>query len=296
MFGYLNVQKDKLEDGKRGLWQSFMCGMCLSTKRLLGNTPRMFISNDVNFFNVLFHSVKNVDVVVEHKRCVSSPIKKRSILAPTELCDKLSVANTILVYWNLYDDVVDGAGLTKKAALRTLRRAYAKARDLLPELDEMVSRRYAELRQIERSGTAGLDMVAHSFAQLTEDFSVIILGEGATEYVRTLCYNLGKWIYLVDALDDVAKDIKRGNYNPFVSCYGVSKDKELCSKYEELQYLMYAVLNRVAMSYNDLNLSKYSCILKNVLYDSIRDKTKKILERYKPSNDAERQLNNSEIK
>ena len=56
---------------------------------------------------------------------------------------------------------------------------------------------------------------------------------------------------------------------------------------------MYAVLNRVAMGYNDLMLTKYNCILNNVLYDSIRDKTKQILERYKPSTDADRQTGNN---
>ena len=43
---------------------------------------------------------------------------------------------------------------------------------------------------------------------------------------------------------------------------------------------MFAVLNRVAMAYNDLELSKYTCILNNVLYDSIRDKTEEVLSGY----------------
>ena len=56
----------------------------------------------------------------------------------------------------------------------------------------------------------------------------------------------------------------------------------MSDKSEDVQFLMYAVLNRVAMSYNDLNLTKYNCILQNVLYDSIRDKTKEVLSKYDP--------------
>ena len=281
MFGYLNIERDKLEEGQRGLWQTFMCGMCISTKRLYGNYPRLFISNDVNFFNVLFHSVTNTDVTVKNSNCFSHPIHKRSILQETDLTKKLSVANVLLTYWNIYDDTVDGGSVKKKTALRFFRKAYNKAKKDFPELDEVVDKRYGELRQLEQSNCGSIDRVAHAFAELSQDFATLVLGEDATEHVKTLCYNLGKWIYLIDALDDVEKDIKRRNYNPFVSCYNVKTVEELRTKHYELQFEMFAVLNRIAQSYNDMNLTKYTCILNNVLFDSIRNKTKQILNRYK---------------
>ena len=281
MFGYLDIEKDKLIEGQRGLWQTFMCGLCFSTKKLYGNYPRMFISNDVNFFNVLFHSVTATDVTVTNKRCFSHPIRARSVLDTTTLTDKLSVANVLLTYWNIYDDTVDGGSVKKKAALRLFRKSYVKAKKDFPELDEMLAKRYSELRELEQSNCGSIDRVAHSFAQLTQDFAVLVLGEQANEYVQTLCYNLGKWIYLIDALDDAEKDVKRHNYNPFVACYGVTRAQDLKEKFDELQFLMFAVLNRIAQSYNDLNLSKYTCILNNVLFDSIRNKTKQILTRFK---------------
>lgn len=281
MFGYLDIDKGKLEDGQRGLWQTFMCGLCFSTKKLYGNLPRMFISNDVNFFNVLFHSVTESDVEIEHARCFSHPIKKRTVIKETDLTQKLSVANVLLTYWNIYDDTVDGGSVKKKTALKAFRKTYLKAKKDFPELDEMLSRRYEELRALEQSNCDSIDRVAHAFAQLSQDFAVIVLADAANEYVQTLCYNVGKWIYLIDALDDVTKDVKRRNYNPFVSCYKVNSAIELSAKYDELQFEMFAVLNRIAQAYNDLNLTKYTCILNNVLFESIRGKTKQILKRYK---------------
>ena len=281
MFGYLDIQKDKLEEGQRGLWQTFMCGLCFSTKKLFNNYARVFISNDVNFFNVLFHSVTNTDVTVENKRCFSHPIKKRSVLQQTDLTDKLAVANVLLTYWNIYDDTVDGGSVKKKAALRLFRKSYNLAKRDFPELDEMLSRRYAQLRELEQSNCGSIDRVAHAFAELSKDFATLTLGEQANEHLQTLCYNLGKWIYLIDALDDVDKDIKRHNYNPFVACYRVEKAQDLCEKYDELSFEMFAVLNRIAQSFNDLNLTKYTCILNNVLFDSIRNRTKQILTRFK---------------
>ena len=62
MFGYLNVEKERLTQGEYGLWHTFLCGVCLSAKRLLNNSSRLTSDYDINFFNVLFHSY------TEHRR------------------------------------------------------------------------------------------------------------------------------------------------------------------------------------------------------------------------------------
>ena len=284
MFGYLDIDKGTLEQGQRGLWQSFMCGLCFSTKKLYGNFPRIFISNDVNFFNVLFHSILGVDVEIERSRCFSHPVKKQTVLKQTELTDKLSTAGVLLTYWNIYDDTVDGKSATKKTALRAFRGAYKKAKKDFPELDEVLARRYGELRELEQSDCASVDVVAHAFAELSQDFATLVLGECATDHAKTLCYNLGKWIYLIDALDDAKRDLRKKEYNPFVSHYRAHCFEDLKSQHDELQFEMFAVLNRVASAYNDLNLSKYTCLLDNVIYKSIRNKTNEILQNYTEHN------------
>ena len=81
-------------------------------------------------------------------------------------------------------------------------------------------------------------------------------------------------------MDDAKKDLKRGNYNPFVKCYNAQSIGELATHKEEIQFVMYTALNRIAQSYNDLNLTKYNCILKNILFESIRNKTKDVLAKF----------------
>ncbi len=277
MFGYVDVTKS-LEDGQRGLWQTFMCGLCFSTKKLFGNAPRMFISNDINFFNVLFHSIENVDVTPEQSRCFSHPIKKRSVLKPTPLTDKIAIGNVILTYLNIYDDVIDGGSAKKKAALSLYKKSYRKAQQQWPELDGIICQKYEQLRELEKSNCKSLDIVAHSFATLSQEFCKTVLGR-SDEFAETLCYNVGKWIYLIDALDDAEKDLKQKNYNPFVSCYNANSVADLGKFKEEISFLMYAVLNRIAQSFNDLNLSKYTCVLNNVLFCSIREKTADVLKK-----------------
>ncbi|KAI4453121.1 tryptophan--trna ligase mitochondrial [Holotrichia oblita] len=225
---------------------------------------------DVNF--------AGVDVEVENAKCLTTPFKERSMIKPTELGDKVAQANVILCYLNLLDDVNDGAGLKKRIALMTVKRPYKKAKKLFPELDESLSDCYGQLRKLEIGKCNTFDKVCHPFAQLSASFCEIILGEKSNEYIRDLCYNLGKWVYLIDALDDLEKDFKKKNYNPFISCFGNYKNaKQFVNEhYADFQFIFYSTLNKIAENYNDLDLERYACVLKNVLHKSIRDKTERV--------------------
>lgn len=277
MFGYLNIRKDTLAEDKQGLWQTFMCGLCVSTKKLFGNLPRMLVNNDINTFNVLFHAITNTDITIDKARCVAHPLRKRAIPANDGLFDKLAVANVILTYWNLYDDVVDGKGGKKKLAYKLLKPSYGKAAKLWVELDKAIELSYNQLRQAEKNNDTSIDRVAHHFAMLSKHFCTLTLGEECSIHAQNLCYNLGKWVYLIDALDDLDEDTKSGNYNVFVSYYKAQNVNGVAAHFDEIKYLMYTTLNRIAQCYNDLNLTKFRCVTDNLLYDGIRHKTETIL-------------------
>lgn len=127
MFGYLNVEKERLTQGEYGLWHTFLCGVCLSAKRLLNNSSRLTSNYDINFFNVLFHSYLNIDVEIYNDKCAASPFKKRPLLRPDEITDKLAQANVILMYYNLLDDKRDGGmSLKKKSGVQSVEKAFFK--------------------------------------------------------------------------------------------------------------------------------------------------------------------------
>ncbi len=278
MFGYIAIDKSKLEAKEIGLYQTFMCGLCLSTKKLYGNYPRNFVNYDINFLNVLLHSFLQKDVEIFYGKCLSSPFKKRSLLKIGELTDRLASANVLLAYYNLLDDTLDEKSPAKKALLRSLKKAYNKAKTDESEMESVIALLYGQLRAEEKAGQQNLDKVCDNFAKLTQKIVTIAAGQ-KNEKLETLAYNLGKWVYLIDALDDIEKDIKRKNYNPLVSYFGQEKDSQsfMAKHKDELNFLFFTTLNRIAESYNDLNLTKYACLLNNVLYSQIRDKTKSLL-------------------
>lgn len=277
MFGYIDINRETLDKGKQGFWQSFMCGLCFSTKKMFGNISRMAITNDVNFFNVLFHSVLDSEVKLEEKKCFSHPLKKQAMLEVSPLTDKIAIAHVILVYYNLLDDVLDGSK-KKKIALNTIKKDYEKAKGLWGEFDEVLNDDYQELRKLEKTaGNKSLDLISHPFAELSRSFAKLVLEDKYNDTVGDLCYNVGKWVYLIDALDDVKEDLKHKQFNAFTNSYGADSLDFVAENKEEITFVMYAVLNRIAQCYNDLNKTMYSCLLENIIFESMRNKTKQIL-------------------
>ena len=311
MFGYIKVDKTALQGNEFGLYHAFFCNLCISSKSQFGFSSRMLTNFDTAFFNLLFHSFLEVDVEVENSKCLTTPFKKRSMIKTTPLGDRMAQGNVILCYLNLLDDVQDGSGrgLGRCLALNSIKRPYKKAKKLFPELDQALTACYQDLRKLEIENCKIFDKVCHPFAQLSAEFCQVILNDQWTaagsqkeenlehvngnssldsantksnEYIRDLCYNLGKWVYLIDALDDLEKDYKKKNYNPFINCFGnyANAKQFVAENHDGLQFIFYTTLNKIAENYNDLDLVRYTCVLSNVLHKSIRDKTESVFAKY----------------
>ena len=57
--------------------------------------------------------------------------------------------------------------------------------------------------------------------------------------LEQLLYHLGRWIYLVDAADDLKKDVKNGSYNPLVPRFGAQAG-ELCLLYTSMSIVVFS--------------------------------------------------------
>ena len=69
-----------------------------------------------------------------------------------------------------------------------------------------------------------VDACAEPTAQLLAALFREAAGENALQgaALERFGYFLGRWIYLMDAADDLLEDLKEGAFNPFVSRLGLS--------------------------------------------------------------------------
>lgn len=240
MFGYLQPDLPYLYVKDGLLYRALYCGLCKSIGRSCGQRARFALSYDVTFLSALLHNIAGKDVTVTRQHCVLHPFAKRRIAGDDDLTRTLACLNTVLAYYKAADDVADERRGRGRRLL--LKKGLKRARKLHPEAERIVRGHLETLLKLEKENCPSPERAADPFGQMVADLSDYCLGEKATEHTRGLCYGIGKWIYLIDALDDYEKDKKKGSYNPFRAAYGAeSREQLLRENGEETDFIFSAV-------------------------------------------------------
>ncbi len=107
-----------------------------------------------------------------------------------------------------------------------------------------------------------------------------VFGEKNDETLEKMMYNVGKWVYICDAIDDVDDDFKKKGYNVFLQNYEY-KDKAafLQEKKQTLEYVLMSAYNAVLESFDKIQVKKYEGILTNVIWYGMLNNTNELLRR-----------------
>ena len=143
-----------------------------------------------------------------------------------------------------------------------------------------------QLIEYEKTHGDSIDASADPFGCMMQDVVRELLGDKVTEQVIELAYYLGKWIYLIDALDDFDKDKKKGSFNVFVNLYKDVLDKQtlVCDKESELIYVFGTIIDRIDGLSRDLKYNFNHDLTDNILRRGIKIQTKQIMENKKCKN------------
>lgn len=217
MFGYIRADEPYLFIKDETLYRAMYCGVCKGIGHVCGQTARIGLSYDTTFLSVILHNIKGVDVKVEKQHCLTHCIRARKMAEVDELTRQIGALNTLLAYYKYTDDIEDGDGGRGKRLF--FKKGFKRAKTKYPKIEEIVRENLANQSKIEKKNTDSLDISADATAKMLAEFSDYALEDTATEYTHNLFYAVGKWIYLIDALDDYDKDIKKGAYNPFIQIY-----------------------------------------------------------------------------
>ena len=240
MFGYVRADKPNLYIKDDNLYNAMYCGLCKGIAQVCGHSARMGLSYDVTFLSVILHNIAGLDVTIEKSHCLTHCIRSRKMAQVDEMTRQLGAFNTELVYYKYTDDIEDGdRGRGKRLWFK---KGHRRVKKKYPEIEKIVREQMSAQSVLERSNSDSIDRAADATAKMLAEFSDYVLGEKRTQYTRALFYAVGKWIYLIDALDDYDKDKKKGAYNPFLLAYGAADKRELTEKYaEDLQFIFHTL-------------------------------------------------------
>lgn len=279
MFGYVKPEIPYLYIKDDTLYKALYCGVCKSIGKRCGQRSRLALTYDVAFFSALVHNMSGEDVTVKRARCVAHWFRRRPIAVSDRLTDFSACLNAVLVYYKLLDDVADENKGNLKAAF--FKKGKKRADKKYPELSKIVSDGYAKLAALEKNECDSVDMAAEPFSAMMASISDLALGDKATESGRRLFYNLGKWIYLVDALDDYDSDVKNGNYNPFYYAFGKPTDVKTlkAERGEDLNFAFSSVFAGLRESLKSTAFYFNHDLIDNVLLRGIPSVTLQILKK-----------------
>ncbi len=270
MFGYVHISPDKLTEEEAARYRACYCGLCHTLGRRYGTAARMILNYDLVFLAML---LSDGDAPrCGEKQCLTHPMRRRCFCEETAALDAAADVSVLLTWWQLRDGAEDHGffrGMKYRLASLFLRPAYGKARRFCPNLDRQIRERLKYLSQLESEKCPVPDQAADAFALLLRDLAALESCAEKRRVLEELLYHLGRWIYLVDALDDVKEDSKSGSYNPLLLRYGAVDGQLSEQDKQRVASTLDASIRTMAAAYELADFGCWAGIIESVLYEGL---------------------------
>ena len=270
MFGYVRPSLERLSEEERAQFQGVYCGLCHTLGRRCGAASRFVLNYDLTFLAILLSD--GAECGSTCRRCVVHPFRARRCLRESPALEKAADLSVILAWWQLRDGVADHGfwrGLPYRLAAGLLRRAYRRASARQPEFDCGTRRQLAELSALERAGCESLDRPADTFARLLAGAATAAETPLRRRVLEQMLYHLGRWIYLVDAADDLKKDVRTGNYNPLVPRFDAQSGELTEQARRELGATLDGSIRRMAAAFELEDFGVWRPVIESVVYEEL---------------------------
>lgn len=262
MFGYVRINKMDLTFREYEHYKAYYCGLCKYLKRNHTELYRMTINYDITFLIVLLSSIYQPSAQVFHEKCIVDPVKKKKHII-NEITEYAASMNILLAYYKLEDDVNDEGDIKSRLVRRAYRKSFKTAYDKYPQKADFIKACLGELRSLEEDQSTSIDQTSNCFARLLEE----IFDYKDDEYrdrLRKVGFNIGKYIYIMDAYEDLDQDLEKGRYNPFSS---YKDDREgLKVKVDKLIGMTLARLEEAILN---LDIKVNKSIIDNIIYSGV---------------------------
>lgn len=277
MFGYVMPYKLELKIKDYEMFKAYYCGLCLSIKENFSNLCRLSLNYDMTFLGILLDSLSPDKNSYEVSRCIAHPLKKKPKVINNKALNYAAFCNVALVYYKLLDDYNDDKALTKKLLSMYLKKFIENENlDLKPLLKNMEDN-LAKLTELENSTEyVSIDELSHSFADLTGFLiSFYYNGQEFQQDLYTLGYNLGRWIYIIDAYDDLEDDLKKQKFNAINKAFNtehLSFEELIEAQRDRIEFNLMMSASTTVDALNNLPLKKNGDLLFNILQFGLMNK------------------------
>lgn len=274
MFGYVVPEKPELKIKDYEVFRSYYCGLCNEIGRI-SYPSKLTLTYDMAFLALVLSSLYMDMDRAEFKFC---PYKLSRV--PVLRNDYIVYAaelNIFLSNRKLTDNVSDDKSIIAYGASKVVK--PKKGKFLLKERMDFIDGRLAKIKELEDKQSCNIDEISHYFGEITGnifDFH----DDKNNNILYVLGYNLGKWIYILDAFDDLMNDIKRKRYNPLIYRFNYCEENPLEFRKritENIEFTLIKCLNEISNAFELLQFKKNRELIENIIYMGLERKTREIL-------------------
>lgn len=277
MYGYIRPLKPELRIREGERYQSAYCGLCHALAHRFGLLARFCVSYDM----VLPILLLPEPPATCRKRCPIHPFRRRCVVGESTALERIAAMTVILAWHKLDDAVRDQRGVRRLAARlgrRVLCRAYRTAEQSEPAFAESAAQHLQALTALEAApgdGSAVLDQAADCFAAVTAELALLVPEEARIRH--ELFYHVGRFVYLLDAADDLQDDFRHGRFNPLIPRFSLTTPVLSEADREALEETMELSLAAAAAAFELLPTRPDSPICANILYLGLPDAMRAVL-------------------
>ncbi len=271
MFGYVRLHKPTITMGEYEQYQGIYCTLCRRLGKLYGPASRLTLSYDMTFLALLDMALDEADPRFCPGRCSFNPTKRCAKAQNTRAIDRAAHIGTILSYYKLRDTLADegfGKRLGARLALLFAAPAHKRAKKHRPDTDRAVADMMVAQTALEAENAASIDRAAEPFAILLQALAADVANDDKQRQILSrFGYCLGRWVYLMDAVDDLAEDLDKGRYNPYAAVRQLQAGDETAIKdtRDYAALTLNACLAECIAAYNLLDVRRFDGIIRNIL-------------------------------
>jgi hypothetical protein len=261
MFGYVVMNKPEMRFREYDEYRMYYCGLCRELKEKYGISGQITLTYDVTFVLMLLDALYEFPVQKGSSRCAVHPVHRHPIIK-SEATGYAADMNLLLAYYKCMDDWTDEKKADRLLYARLLRSGQKKVEAQYPQKAAAIEQALAKLSRMEADGEQDLDRVSACTGEMLAEV-MAYRQDMWEESLRKMGFYLGKFIYIMDAYEDVEKDRKSGNYNPFSEAYIISGFEE------SVRRILVMMMTEVCREFEKLPVLRNAQILRNILYSGV---------------------------
>jgi len=270
LFGYVTANELELKMKDFHKYRSYYCGLCQSLKIKYGISGQMTLTYDMTFAILLLTSLYECETTRKECRCAVHPLKR--VILQNEITDYAADMNLILAYFHLKDDWEDEKKLTALAGSKVVQYKVKMVMERYPRQCEVIQKELRNLSEYERQECMEIDAPAGCFGRLMEEIFVY-RKDCWEDKLRRMGFYMGKFIYIMDAYDDLPEDMKKHSYNPLKE---MAEEDGYEARCKEILFMM---MGECTAAFEQLPCVLDIDILRNILYDGVWKRYQKLQEK-----------------